>query len=62
VVGAVTGPQGCLVVVPAWNEEESLPGVLAEVRAAVPELGVLVVDDGSVDRTSQVAAASGWRC
>ena len=52
-------PARVLVVVPAWNEEETLPGVLAEIRAALPEADVLVVDDGSVDRTTAVAAASG---
>ena len=48
-----------LTVIPAFNEEESLPGVLAEIRSAVPRARVLVVDDGSVDRTSAVAAAAG---
>ncbi len=45
-----------LVVVPAHNEEESLPTVLAELRAAAPEAEVVVVNDGSTDRTAAVAA------
>jgi glycosyltransferase involved in cell wall biosynthesis len=48
-----------LVVLPAWNEQEALPGVLAELRTHVPEADVLVVNDGSTDRTSQVARAAG---
>lgn len=48
-----------LVVLPAWNESESLPGVLAEIREHLPEAGVLVVDDGSTDGTAAVARRHG---
>lgn len=48
-----------LVVIPAWNEAESLPGVLTELRAALPDVGVVVVNDGSSDATSAVARAHG---
>jgi len=48
-----------LVFIPAWNEEENLPAVLAEVDAGLPEADVLVVDDGSTDRTGEVARESG---
>ena len=44
-----------LVIVPANNEEESLPVTLAELRRRSPGHDVLVVDDGSRDRTAQVA-------
>jgi glycosyltransferase involved in cell wall biosynthesis len=48
-----------LVFIPAWNEEQSLPAVLSELAAELPEADVLVVDDGSTDRTSDVARAGG---
>lgn len=48
-----------LVIVPAWNEEETLPAVLAELASAVPTADVLVVSDGSTDATAQVARAAG---
>jgi glycosyltransferase involved in cell wall biosynthesis len=48
-----------LVFVPAWNEEENLPGVLEELRQELPETDVLVVDDGSTDRTADVARLHG---
>lgn len=48
-----------LVVLPAWNEAESLPHVLAEIRAHLPGVGVVVVNDGSWDGTSAVARAHG---
>lgn len=53
--------QRTLVLIPAYNEEESLPGVLAEVRAQLPGATVAVVDDGSSDRTATVARKAGAR-
>jgi glycosyltransferase involved in cell wall biosynthesis len=48
-----------LVIIPALNEEDALPAVLADLAARCPELDVLVVDDGSRDRTADVARAAG---
>jgi glycosyltransferase involved in cell wall biosynthesis len=48
-----------LVFIPAWNEEDNLPAVLDALRAELPEADVLVVDDGSTDRTAEVARAHG---
>lgn len=44
-----------LVVIPTYNEIESLPGALDRVRAAVPEANILVVDDSSPDGTGALA-------
>ena len=48
-----------LVFVPAWNEEESLPAVLTELRETLPDVDVVVIDDGSTDATADVARAGG---
>ena len=48
-------------MIPALNEEDSIAGVIAEVHAADPEFEVVVVDDGSTDRTVQRAIAAGAR-
>ena len=48
-----------LVFIPAWNEEESLPEVLAEARRDLPDVDLLVVDDGSTDGSARVAAEGG---
>ena len=48
-----------LIIIPAHNEQESLPRTLEEVRRAVPDVDVLVVDDGSQDATAAVAARLG---
>ena len=43
-----------LVVVPTYNEHESLPGALERLAQHVPEADVLVVDDGSPDGTGDL--------
>ena len=48
-----------LAVIPAFNEEESLPITLAELREVRSDIDILVVDDGSVDKTAEVARAAG---
>jgi glycosyltransferase involved in cell wall biosynthesis len=48
-----------LVFIPAWNEEENLPAVLDELETSLPDVDVLVVDDGSTDATADVARAHG---
>lgn len=49
------GPKDLLVVMPAFNEEESLAAILQEVLQVVPIKNLLVVDDGSADLTVQIA-------
>jgi hypothetical protein len=48
-----------LVIIPAFNEARSLPGVLREVRAAAPDFEVLIVNDGSADETPEIARSEG---
>ena len=48
-----------LVFIPAWNEEKNLPAVLNEVAQNLPEVDLLVVDDGSSDGTAGVAREHG---
>ncbi|MDB4959117.1 MAG: glycosyl transferase family 2 [Myxococcales bacterium] len=54
-----------LIIIPAFNEQQALSGVIAEIRALPPEDGVeiaiVVIDDGSNDRTTEVAHAAGAR-
>lgn len=55
----MTGHEPVLVVVPAFNEAGSIARVVREVRGELPDLDVLVVDDGSTDVTAQQAASAG---
>ena len=48
-----------MAIVPAFNEEGSIGAVVGELLAYDPGLRVVVVDDGSTDRTAEVARVSG---
>ena len=48
-----------LVFVPAWNEEGNIGPVLTRLTAHLPDVDLLVVDDGSSDRTASVAREQG---
>ena len=50
-----------LVVVPTYNEAETIVALLEAVRAAAPSVDVLVVDDGSPDGTGKLAEDAGAR-
>jgi len=43
-----------LIIIPVFNEEPTLGRVLAEVRRVVPDSDILVVDDGSTDRSPEI--------
>ncbi|MGH3054743.1 MAG: glycosyltransferase family 2 protein [Gaiellaceae bacterium] len=48
-----------VVFIPAYNEAENLPAVLDGLHERLPDADVLVVDDGSTDRTAEVAREHG---
>lgn len=58
-----------IITIPAYNEEQTLPHVLEEIKAVMAQTNlmdqtnytyqILVVDDGSTDRTAEVAASHG---
>jgi glycosyltransferase involved in cell wall biosynthesis len=48
-----------LAIVPAFNEEASVGRVIDEIRAFDPGFEIVVVDDGSTDRTAGVSADRG---
>ena len=55
----MTPQHDTVVFLPAWNEEENLPAVLDELHRELPEADLLVVDDGSSDRTAESAREHG---
>jgi len=48
-----------MVIVPAWNEEGAIAGVVRSVKDVLPDVPVLVIDDYSDDGTAQIAKAAG---
>lgn len=52
-------PDRLLIIIPAYNEQGAIFQVVTGVRQAVPEADVLVINDGSADKTAQAAEAGG---
>lgn len=48
-----------LIILLAYNEEACIAATVAELRAALPDIDVLVVNDGSADRTEEEARRAG---
>jgi len=48
-----------LVLIPAHNEAARIKGLIESIRRVVPEMSILVVNDGSRDDTAGVSRASG---
>jgi len=48
-----------LVFIPAYNEQDGVADVILSVKAAAPDVDILVIDDGSSDLTAARARAAG---
>lgn len=44
-----------LVIIPAYNEEHSIGAVIKDIHRYAPDMDIVVVNDGSSDRTAEVA-------
>jgi|SRR5436190_4406808 glycosyltransferase involved in cell wall biosynthesis len=52
-------PERRIAIVPAYNEERNIGRVVAELRDYDPGIDIVVISDGSVDRTAESAEAAG---
>lgn len=48
-----------IIVIPAYNEEKNIGNLLKNIRTKVPDIDILVIDDGSLDRTARAAEDAG---
>ena len=48
-----------LIIIPAYNEEKNIGAVLESIQQKVPEIPMLVINDGSEDNTESVARSHG---
>jgi glycosyltransferase involved in cell wall biosynthesis len=48
-----------VILIPAFNEEQSIASLLVEIRRYYPDLDIVVINDGSADRTAVVAQDNG---
>jgi glycosyltransferase involved in cell wall biosynthesis len=52
-------PSTNLIIVPAYNEEPRIADVIHGIGEHLPDVDILIVDDGSTDRTREVALRAG---
>jgi glycosyltransferase involved in cell wall biosynthesis len=52
-------PSSTLVIIPAFNESDSLPALFADLQAFGGDFDRLVVDDASSDNTAEIAKSFG---
>lgn len=55
----MTFDEKILVIIPAYNEEESILGVIDDLIKNAPDVDYIVVNDGSTDDTSRILKAHG---
>ena len=55
----IVGSSRIAVLVPCYNEEAAIGKVVADFRSALPEAGIYVYDNNSIDRTVEAAAQAG---
>jgi hypothetical protein len=48
-----------LVIIPAYNEEKSIGGIVISIRKLYPDFSIVVIDDASADSTAAIAKSSG---
>ncbi len=48
-----------LIIIPALNEEKNIGMVVENIKTTLPDLDILVIDDGSTDRTAEIAGGLG---
>ena len=54
-------PSTHLIIVPAYNEEPRIAEVIHGIGEHLPDVDILIVDDGSTDRTREVAVRAGGK-
>ena len=51
--------QDISIIIPAYNEGQSIGAVVAKIRELYPEFEIIVINDGSIDNTADAAKAAG---
>ena len=51
-----------LSIIPAFNEARNIVSVIESIKNEKPEIDVIVINDGSVDKTGDLAELSGLAC
>ena len=57
--GPLKGHPKTLIIIPAFNEEKNIGAVLDAIQQKAPGVPILVINDGSADKTESVARSHG---
>src|SRR3990172_12406423 len=52
-------PKEVIIIIPAYNEEGNLLSLIKNIRSKISGVDILIIDDGSADRTARVAEKAG---
>ncbi|MFH0948007.1 MAG: glycosyltransferase family 2 protein [Elusimicrobiota bacterium] len=55
----MTDNKKILIIIPSYNEEESIANIIREIRSYHKDTDILIIDDGSVDNTVKEAEKTG---
>ena len=58
-IDTYTKPVEVTIIMPAYNEEQSIGKTIRKIRQLHPDFEILVVDDGSNDNTKEEAVNAG---
>ena len=50
-----------IIIIPAYNEEKNITGVIRGIKSIVPDVDILVINDGGKDRTGEIVLELGER-
>ena len=50
---------GAIIIIPAYNEEKNIAGVINGIKNVIPDADILVVNDGGEDRTEEIVRGLG---
>jgi len=53
----MTDGKTCTIVLPTYNEEENIEKMVSSLREMYPDVHILIMDDGSSDRTKELVEA-----
>lgn len=50
----------CLIIIPAYNEQDNIERVIEKIRSSYPQYDYVIINDGSSDSTPEICKARGY--
>ena len=58
-MSSATDSKGVIIIIPAYNEEGNIVPLIKNIRSKISDADILIIDDGSTDRTARMAEKAG---